>query len=64
MNFPRSLYWDAYARTSPAVLIDFRDVPELTTFELPDTSHIDGTDVPRFTTTFANVLKRRALAQP
>jgi hypothetical protein len=64
MNFPRSLYWDAYARTSPAVLIDFRDVPELTTFELPDTSHIDGTDVPRFTTTFANVLKRRGLAQP
>jgi hypothetical protein len=63
-NFPRSRYWDAYARTSPAALIDFRDVPELTTFELPDTSHIDGTDVPRFTIALANALKRRGLARP
>jgi hypothetical protein len=63
-NFPRRRYWDAYARTSPAALIDFRDVPELTTFELPDTSHIDGTDVPRFTIALANALKRRGLARP
>ncbi|HEY8622502.1 MAG TPA: hypothetical protein VIM74_01435 [Casimicrobiaceae bacterium] len=63
-KFPRSLYWDAYARTSPAVLIDFRDVPALTTFVLPDTSHIDGTDVPRFTSAFADLLKRRGLARP
>jgi hypothetical protein len=62
-KFPRSLYWDAYARTSPAVLIDFRDVPALTTFALPDTSHIDGTDVPRFTTAFADLLKRRGLVR-
>jgi hypothetical protein len=63
-KFPRSLYWDAYALTSPAVLIDFRDVPALTTFALPDTSHIDGTDVPRFTTAFADLLKDRGLARP
>jgi hypothetical protein len=63
-KFPRSLYWDAYARTSSAVLIDFRDVPALTKFALPDTSHIDGTDVPRFTTAFADLLKRRGLARP
>jgi hypothetical protein len=61
-NFPRSLYWDAYSRTSPAVLIDFRDAPALMTFALPDTSHIDGTDVPRFTIAFADLLKRRGLA--
>jgi hypothetical protein len=62
-HFPRSLYWDAYARISPAVLIDFRDVPALTTFELPDTSHIDGTDVPRFTIALADLLKARGLAR-
>jgi hypothetical protein len=62
-HFPRSLYWDAYARISPAVLIDFRDVPALTTFELPDTSHIDGTDVPRFTIALADLLKSRGLAR-
>jgi len=62
-HFPRSLYWDAYARISPAVLIDFRDVPALTTFELPDSSHIDGTDVPRFTIALADLLKSRGLAR-
>jgi hypothetical protein len=61
-KFPRSLYWDAYARISPAVLIDFRDIPALTAFALPDTSHIDGTDVPRFTIAFADLLKRGGFA--
>lgn len=60
-NFPRDRYWDAYARRSPATMIDFRDVPEMTTFVLPDTSHIDGADVPRFTTALANLLKSRGL---
>ncbi|HEV7413225.1 MAG TPA: hypothetical protein VGP14_06165 [Casimicrobiaceae bacterium] len=60
-NFPRDRYWDAYARRSPATMIDFRDVPEMTAFVLPDTSHIDGTDVPRFTIALANLLKSRKL---
>ena len=62
-NFPRDRYWDAYARISPAVMVDFRDVPEFLTFVLPDTSHIDGTDVPRYTAVFANLLKARGLAR-
>lgn len=60
-NFPRDRYWDAYARRSPATMIDFRDVPEMTNFVLPDSSHIDGADVPRFTTALAHVLKSRKL---
>ena len=48
---------------SPAVMIDFRDVPEFLTFVLPDTLHIDGTDVPRYTAVFANLLKARGLAR-
>ena len=62
-TFPRDQYWDAYARVSPALLIDFRDIPILTTFELPDTSHIDGIDVPRFTTAIAGLLKARGLVR-
>jgi len=62
-NFPRDRYWDAYARISPAVMVDFRDVPEFLTFTLPDTSHIDGTDVPRYTAVFATLLKARGLAR-
>jgi hypothetical protein len=62
-NFPRDQYWDAYARLSPATLIDFRDIRALATFDLPDTSHIDGTDVPRFTTAIAGLLKARGLVR-
>lgn len=56
-HFPRNRYWDAYASISPATMIDFRDVPALSTFTLPDTSHIDRRDVPRFTEALANTLK-------
>jgi len=56
-NFPRDLYWDRYRATSKAVMIDFRDEPEYLTFELPETSHIDGRDVPRFTHVFAQMLR-------
>jgi hypothetical protein len=60
-NYPRGLYWDAYARVSPAVMIDFRDEPSLAAIPLPDTSHIDGADVPRFTATLLAVLARRGI---
>ncbi len=60
-NFPRDRYWDAYARESPAAMIDFRDVPALSAFTLPDTSHVDAIDVPLLTTELAQLLKRRGL---
>ena len=63
-NFPRDRYWDAYARISPAVIVDFRDVPVFSTFVLPDTSHIDGTDVPRYTTAFGRLLMDRTNYEP
>jgi len=62
--FPRELYWDAYARIAPATMIEFRDEPLFTRFNLPDTSHIDGTDVPAFTIALAEVLQRRGLVPP
>jgi len=33
----------------------------MTSFVLPDTSHIAGTDVPRFTIALANLIKNRKL---
>ena len=62
INFPRHRYWDAYAKVSPALMIDFRDVPALSAFTLPDTSHIDAADVPRLTKALANALKSRNVA--
>ena len=59
--FPRELYWDAYARVAPATMIEFRDDPAFADFVLPDSSHIDGVDVARFTAALARVLERRGL---
>ena len=60
-NYPRARYWDAYARVAPALMIDFRDEPAFADFVLPDSSHIDGVDVPRFTAAMARVLARHGL---
>jgi len=62
--YPRPLYWDAYARVAPVTMIDFRDEPAFAGFELPDTSHIDGVDLPAFTIALAQALKRRKLLPP
>lgn len=59
--YPRERYWDAYARISPAPMIEFRDEPEFASIVLPDTSHIDGLDIPRFTDALLAVLARRGV---
>jgi hypothetical protein len=63
-NYPRASYWDAYARIAPATMIDFRDEPSFAGLVLPDSSHIDGVDVPRFTAALAEALARRGLVSP
>ncbi|MEO5699785.1 MAG: hypothetical protein ABIS17_17720 [Casimicrobiaceae bacterium] len=60
-NYPGARYWDAYARVAPMPMIDFLDVPALAAIPLPDTSHIDGTDVPRFTAALLDVLAERGI---
>ena len=60
-NYPRALYWDAYARVTPATMLDFRDEPAFAGFVLPDSSHIDGVDVARFTGALTQALVRRGL---
>jgi hypothetical protein len=63
-HFPRPHYWDAYARTAPATMIEFRDEPLFAGFVLPDSSHIDGADVPRFTLALAQTLEQRRIVGP
>jgi hypothetical protein len=58
-HFPRALYWDRYAKRSPAKMIDFRDTDEFRDFSLPDTSHIDRTDIPLFTEALVHLLQRQ-----
>ena len=60
-NYPRAAYWDAYARVTPATMIDFRDDAAFASFVLPDSSHIDGVDVARFTAALTQALARRGV---
>jgi hypothetical protein len=60
-HYPRAAYWDAFARVTPATMIDFRDDPAFADFVLPDSSHIDGVDVARFTVALTQALTRRGL---
>jgi hypothetical protein len=59
--YPRADYWDVYAKRSPAMLIDFRDAPAFGAITLPDTSHIDGTQIAAFTEALLATLRERGI---
>lgn len=59
--YPREQYWDVFARQTPATLIDFRDAPAFASITLPDTSHIDGQQIPAFTDALLATLQARGI---
>jgi hypothetical protein len=59
-NFPRADYWDRLAAIMPALMIDFRDYPELN-IDTPDTSHIDIRDIDRHTRALVRLLKLKGI---
>jgi hypothetical protein len=59
--FPKARFWDALAAQTSALCIHFKDVPELSGFECPDSSHLDRRDAPRFTLELAKVLENQGL---
>ena len=59
-NFPRALYWDKLAAIMPALMIDFRDYPDLN-IDTPDTSHIDIKDIDRHTRALVRLLKFKGI---
>jgi hypothetical protein len=63
-NYPRARYWDVAVHELAGTMIDFRDVPQLAQLALPDTSHIDGNDVPQFTAALARLLRKPQFAGP
>lgn len=54
--YPRNKYWDQFAKMTSAVCVHFEDVPELSDFDCPDSSHLDLRDAPRFTVELGNKL--------
>ena len=59
--YPRREYWDRFAARTPAVAIHFDDVPALSRFELPDTSHLDYRDTAAFTEALIDELAQRGI---
>ncbi len=60
-QYPKSEYWDRMAAFTSAETIHFTDVPALTQFELPDTSHLDYRDAPAFTNGLLDELEKRGI---
>jgi hypothetical protein len=51
--------WDRFASMTDATCIHFRDVVDMQGFNLPDESHLDFCDAPRFTRALVSELRRR-----
>ncbi len=62
--FPKGMYWDRFAAQTSALCLHFKDLPQLSAFDCPDTSHLDRKDAPRFTRELAKVLEDRGLFRP
>lgn len=64
--YPKQDYWDRLVAQSYAPAIHFLDIPGLSDFDLPDTSHLDFRDREAFTAAWFEVLpvelKSRSLA--
>jgi hypothetical protein len=61
---PKKDYWDRFAAVTRAQTIHFADHPSLSSFECPDTSHIDSSDGPRFTRALLDLLVERGAIRP
>ena len=47
--YPKKRYWDRFSKRTSAITLHFKDTPALQGFTLPDESHLDYRDTPRFT---------------
>lgn len=54
--FPRAAFWDRFVARSPYRAVHYADVPALRDFDLPDGSHLDFRDRPRFTNSLVDAL--------
>jgi hypothetical protein len=56
--FPRSAAWDLLIEKTGALGIHFEDHPELQGYELPEWSHLSGSEADRFTAALYEVVER------
>jgi hypothetical protein len=61
--FPRQLYWDRFAATTPARMLNSADVPRLASARLPDQVHVDFRDKPNLTEALVAALLERGMLE-
>lgn len=60
--YPRAAFWDVMVATLPQLkTIHFKDYDVLSSFELPDASHLDKTDTEAFTLHLIDLLEERQI---
>ena len=64
IRHPAAQYWDVFAAGSPAPVLDARDDPALSRFELPDDSHLDYRSKPAYTRALVEALVKRGWLTP
>ena len=57
--FPRAVFWDRLASRSSATVVHYRDEPSLSSYPLPDESHLDFREAPAFSRALAIVVASR-----
>ena len=62
--FPKDLFWDYAAEQSKFVMIHFKDIPEATHLDCPDTVHLNHEDADIFTSLLADKLISIGVMKP
>jgi hypothetical protein len=60
-TYPKKDFWDVLASHSTATWIHFRDYPELSSFNLPDWSHLDPIGASQFTRSLTAIMLTKKL---
>jgi hypothetical protein len=60
-RYPKSAYWNLFAARTKAMTIHFRDYPELSQYELPDTTHLDYRQAETFTRDLTRIIMAKGL---
>ena len=61
LTWPRTDYWDRMAKAEGAIALHFEDYESLRRFELPDMSHVDRVEKPRFTSALLDLLESNGM---
>lgn len=61
--FPKEQYWNRFASQTSAETVHFNDYEQLSRFYVPDMSHLDYRDAPKYTLSLAEILVPKGVSE-